>query len=211
MGNDQRLDSRTILEQMFWAGIAPPSQGRVQPSAKDAANEPATVLLPQAGPRPVELERALDANNGIQPGETAGEEAPQVDFSAAADRHEAKADTGEPEPAQEIPSVSSPTLQPIENEDAAYQQFRLELQEARTHASLNDKSRGEISELMNTLHGNLDKIEQHGKRADAIVKNMLVHSREGSDEHRAADKTDFGEDIQVDNLKHFEATPDQAD
>jgi hypothetical protein len=26
---------------------------------------------------------------------------------------------------------------------------------------------------------------QHGKRADAIVKNMLLHSREGSGEHRS--------------------------
>jgi signal transduction histidine kinase len=28
---------------------------------------------------------------------------------------------------------------------------------------------------------------QHGKRADAIVKNMLLHSREGSGEHRVVD------------------------
>src|SRR5262249_51268605 len=28
---------------------------------------------------------------------------------------------------------------------------------------------------------------QHGKRADAIVKNMLLHSREGSGEHRLID------------------------
>ena len=37
------------------------------------------------------------------------------------------------------------------------------------------------------LQGNLDKIVQHGKRADAIVKNMLLHSREGSGEHRPVD------------------------
>jgi two-component system NtrC family sensor kinase len=28
---------------------------------------------------------------------------------------------------------------------------------------------------------------QHGKRAGAIVKNMLLHSREGSGEHRPVD------------------------
>jgi two-component system NtrC family sensor kinase len=28
---------------------------------------------------------------------------------------------------------------------------------------------------------------QHGKRADAIVKNMLLHSRQGSGEHRPVD------------------------
>ena len=50
-----------------------------------------------------------------------------------------------------------------------------------------DKARTEINELAKTLRGNLDKIAQHGKRADAIVKNMLLHSREGSGEHRVVD------------------------
>ena len=52
---------------------------------------------------------------------------------------------------------------------------------------LDDKVRAEISELANTLRGNLDKVVQHGKRADAIVRNMLLHSREGSGEHRPVD------------------------
>jgi two-component system, NtrC family, sensor kinase len=62
-----------------------------------------------------------------------------------------------------------------------------ELQEALADVSLNEKRRGEITELMETLRGNLDKVVQHGKRADAIVKNMLLHSREGSGEHRPVD------------------------
>jgi GAF domain-containing protein len=62
-----------------------------------------------------------------------------------------------------------------------------ELQEALADVSLNEKRRSEITELMDTLRGNLDKIVQHGKRADAIVKNMLLHSREGSGEHRVVD------------------------
>ncbi len=52
---------------------------------------------------------------------------------------------------------------------------------------LDDKARAEINELTDTLRGNLDKVMQHGKRADAIVKNMLLHSREGSGEHRPVD------------------------
>ena len=52
---------------------------------------------------------------------------------------------------------------------------------------LDDKARAEINELTDTLRGNLDKVVQHGKRADAIVKNMLLHSREGSGEHRLVD------------------------
>jgi GAF domain-containing protein len=59
-----------------------------------------------------------------------------------------------------------------------------ELQDTLKGIAFDDKARGEINELTNTLRGNLDKIVQHGKRADAIVKNMLLHSREGSGEHR---------------------------
>ena len=47
--------------------------------------------------------------------------------------------------------------------------------------------RAEINELTDTLRGNLEKVVQHGKRADGIVKNMLLHSREGSGEHRPVD------------------------
>jgi signal transduction histidine kinase len=53
--------------------------------------------------------------------------------------------------------------------------------------SFDEKRRVEIIELMDTLRGNLDKVVQHGKRADGIVKNMLLHSREGSGEHRPVD------------------------
>jgi signal transduction histidine kinase len=62
-----------------------------------------------------------------------------------------------------------------------------ELQDTLKGISLNDKARAEIKELTDTLRGNLDKVVQHGKRADAIVKNMLLHSREGSSEHRVID------------------------
>ena len=62
-----------------------------------------------------------------------------------------------------------------------------ELQEVLKDACLNEKRRTETTELMDTLRGNLNKVVQHGKRADAIVKNMLLHSREGSGEHRLVD------------------------
>src|SRR5277367_3169901 len=62
-----------------------------------------------------------------------------------------------------------------------------ELREALGSAHLDSKLRAEIGEIAETLKGNLDKIVQHGKRADAIVKNMLLHSRQGSGEHRPVD------------------------
>jgi signal transduction histidine kinase len=62
-----------------------------------------------------------------------------------------------------------------------------ELRETLEDVSLTEKKRSEITELMSTLRTNFDKVVQHGKRADAIVKNMLQHSREGSGEHRPVD------------------------
>ena len=53
--------------------------------------------------------------------------------------------------------------------------------------ALDDKVREEVDELTGMLKGNLEKVVQHGKRADSIVKNMLLHSREGSSEHRPVD------------------------
>jgi len=62
-----------------------------------------------------------------------------------------------------------------------------ELRQALAGTNLDSKLQAEIGEIADTLQGNLDKVVQHGKRADAIVKNMLLHSREGSGEHRPVD------------------------
>ena len=62
-----------------------------------------------------------------------------------------------------------------------------ELRQALGGVHLDSKQRAEIGEIADTLQGNLDKVVQHGKRADAIVKNMLLHSRQGSGEHRPVD------------------------
>jgi signal transduction histidine kinase len=62
-----------------------------------------------------------------------------------------------------------------------------ELQDLLSGISIDHKARTEINELTDTLRGNLDKVVQHGMRADAIVKNMLLHSRQGSGEHRLVD------------------------
>ncbi|MGB8576445.1 MAG: cache domain-containing protein [Pseudolabrys sp.] len=59
-----------------------------------------------------------------------------------------------------------------------------ELRQALAGAKLDNKLQAEIGEIADMLQGNLDKVVQHGKRADSIVKNMLLHSRQGSGEHR---------------------------
>ena len=62
-----------------------------------------------------------------------------------------------------------------------------ELNELLGNAELDDKIRTDVDELAQMLKGNLDKVVQHGKRADSIVKNMLLHSREGVGERRPTD------------------------
>jgi two-component system, NtrC family, sensor kinase len=62
-----------------------------------------------------------------------------------------------------------------------------ELQETLDSVAVDDKTRGQITELADMLRGNLDKVVQHGKRADSIVKNMLLHSRQGSGEHQSVE------------------------
>jgi PAS domain S-box-containing protein len=62
-----------------------------------------------------------------------------------------------------------------------------ELRDVVQTVNVEGETRAEIDELATTLRDNLEKIVQHGKRADSIVKNMLLHSREGSGEHRPVD------------------------
>jgi signal transduction histidine kinase len=62
-----------------------------------------------------------------------------------------------------------------------------ELRDTLKNANLDGKLRAEVGELADMLRGNLEKVVQHGKRADSIVKNMLLHSRQGSGEHRPVD------------------------
>ena len=62
-----------------------------------------------------------------------------------------------------------------------------ELQEVLAGANLDNRLRAQISEIADTLQGNLHRVVQHGKRADSIVRNMLLHSRRGSGERQPAD------------------------
>jgi signal transduction histidine kinase len=75
----------------------------------------------------------------------------------------------------------------VNNFSALSAELTDELNDLLRSTALNDKLRGEVDELTGMLKDNLQKVVQHGKRADSIVKNMLLHSREGSGEHRPAD------------------------
>ena len=75
----------------------------------------------------------------------------------------------------------------VNNFSALSAELTEELLDLLAPAALDDKTRQEVDELTRTLKDNLDKVVQHGKRADSIVKNMLLHSREGSGEHGPSD------------------------
>jgi signal transduction histidine kinase len=75
----------------------------------------------------------------------------------------------------------------VNNFSALSAELTDELNDMLKSASLGEKMREDVHELTSTLKGNLEKVVQHGRRADAIVKNMLLHSREGSGEHRPTD------------------------
>src|SRR5208283_3443903 len=70
----------------------------------------------------------------------------------------------------------------VNNFSALSRELVGELAEVIKAAPLEKDQREEAEELIDTIGGNLDKVVQHGKRADSIVKNMLLHSREGSGE-----------------------------
>jgi two-component system, NtrC family, sensor kinase len=75
----------------------------------------------------------------------------------------------------------------VNNFSALSAELTDELNDALKSAVLGEKLREEVDELTRLLKDNLEKVVQHGKRADSIVKNMLLHSREGPGEFRPAD------------------------
>jgi signal transduction histidine kinase len=72
----------------------------------------------------------------------------------------------------------------VNNFASLSEELAAELKDIIESASLTDAVRQQAIEIINTLNANLEKVSQHGRRADSIVKNMLLHSREGTGEHR---------------------------
>jgi signal transduction histidine kinase len=61
-------------------------------------------------------------------------------------------------------------------------------------AVLDVDKRADLDDTMELLTGNLEKIAEHGKRADGIVKSMLEHSRGTSGERREVDLNNLVEE-----------------
>lgn len=59
---------------------------------------------------------------------------------------------------------------------------------------LDDDDRDDAEDLFETVRENLVKIAEHGQRADSIVKNMLLHSRDGPSERQTANLNALAEE-----------------
>src|SRR5271157_1528562 len=58
---------------------------------------------------------------------------------------------------------------------------------ASAFAALDQRQRSQVDEVTELLTGNLERIAEHGKRADNIVKSMLAHSRSGGGDRQSVD------------------------
>ncbi|MCP1337776.1 PAS-domain containing protein [Futiania mangrovi] len=54
-------------------------------------------------------------------------------------------------------------------------------------STLPEEPRADANDLIGTVVGNLRKIDEHGRRADSIVKNMLLHARSGDGKRQPVD------------------------
>ncbi len=68
----------------------------------------------------------------------------------------------------------------VNNFSALSRELLDELKDVLAKAPLTAEQREETEDLLGLVGSNLEKVVQHGRRADSIVKNMLLHSREGS-------------------------------
>ena len=75
----------------------------------------------------------------------------------------------------------------VNNFSALSAELTDELSDVLKPVVMDGKVREDVEEITGLLKDNLEKVVQHGKRANSIVKNMLLHSREGTGEQRPAD------------------------
>ena len=84
-----------------------------------------------------------------------------------------------------------------------------EMEETLAQKQLSDADVAGLNELLAMIKGNLAKVQQHGQRADAIVKNMLMHSRETGGEWRSASVNSLVDDSL--NLAYYGVSADKGD
>ncbi|MGY2050900.1 GAF domain-containing protein [Methylobacterium sp. JK268] len=125
-------------------------------------------LLGEVQTRTWELERSLDDLRNAQNRLVQSEKLASLGQLTAGIAHEIK------NPLNFVNNFASVSRELIE-----------ELRE--TLKALPEDAKADAHELMDMIASNLEKVASHGKRADSIVKNMLLHAREGSGECASVD------------------------
>jgi signal transduction histidine kinase len=97
----------------------------------------------------------------------------------------------------------------VNNFSALAEELVEELDEALAAVPLDESVRSDIREVTQMMKSNLAKVVHHGKRADSIVKSMLLHSRDGSGDHYPADINALVDDGL--NLAYHGARAERAD
>ena len=96
----------------------------------------------------------------------------------------------------------------VNNFSALSAELTDELNDLLKSADLAGDKQKDVDELTALLKDNLGKVVQHGKRADSIVKNMLLHSRERTGDRRSTDVNALvGESL---NLAYHSARAEDA-
>jgi GAF domain-containing protein len=75
----------------------------------------------------------------------------------------------------------------VNNFSALSRELLDEMKDVLAEPALPEPQREDVEDLMGMIGANLEKVVHHGRRADSIVKNMLLHSREGSSERASLD------------------------
>lgn len=139
-------------------------------SMADRIQEAQETLEQKVRDRTQELQRSLEDLRAAQDRLVQSEKLASLGQLTAGIAHEIK------NPLNFVNNFSSLSIELLDEIDAALK-----------NADLDDKTRAEITDSYGLLKGNLERVVQHGKRADSIVKNMLLHSRADSGERREVD------------------------
>ena len=75
----------------------------------------------------------------------------------------------------------------VNNFSALSRELLDEMNDVLAEPALPKSQRHDVDELIGMIGANLEKVVHHGRRANSIVKNMLLHSREGSSERASLD------------------------
>jgi two-component system NtrC family sensor kinase len=97
----------------------------------------------------------------------------------------------------------------VNNFSALSRELLGELSETIAIEPFEKAQREDAEDLIGMVASNLDKVVTHGKRADSIVKNMLLHSREGSGTLASANVNAMVEDAL--NLAYHGARAEKPD